>query len=349
VGNIVSITQSIALPAITIIIPAFNESLLLIDTVESALKSKYPNTFITVINPSSTDDMLKKLIDKYQLYPITPLIQTKIKTNGAVKEYYVSKLYKNLTVINKEHTDRSDTINVGVNACQTPLFMTLDADTLIEPDAINNILFYMLCNAHMIAAGGAVFVLNGCLVKDGTIISPNMSGKPLYAFQTCEYLRSFYFDKVGWNAFGGALSYAGAFTLFDVKIVITIGGYQIGNLAQDFEIITHLHEYARANNIPYKIGYTPTAAVWTDVPGTVKTYWKQRYNWQYSILQSLMSHKKMLFNPKFGVVGLFTYPFFLFGETLSAIVEFTAYLSVILTWYLGILNVTFAFLLFLLC
>lgn len=349
VGNITALMQSHSLPAITVIIPAFNESDSILDTVQSVLKSTYSKISIVIINPGSTDRMLKKLIDTYDLHQVTPLMQPKIKTTGELRGYYVSTTYENVVLLDTERTDRSDTLNMGVNACRTPLFMTLDADTLIEPDAIDNILFYMLSRPNMIAAGGAVFILNGCVFKDGEIIESSMSLNPLYAFQTCEYLRSFYFGKVGWNVFGGALSYAGAFTVFHQKSVLNIGGYEVGNLAQDFEIVTHLHEYARENKIPYMIGYTTAAAVWTDVPGTIKEYWTQRYNWQYSILQSLMRHKKMLFNPRFGVIGFFTYPFFLFGEAMAAIVEFAAYVSLIVCWYLGILNLHWAILFFILC
>lgn len=349
IGNIISLMDSPLLPPVTVIVPAYNESSAILETIESILKNDYLNKSIIIVNPGSTDRMLKKLIDAYALHQVTPLIPQKIKTTCEIRGYYISLTHHNIVLIDTDRDDRSDTLNVGINACRTPLFMTVDADTLMEPDAISRILFYMLSRSNMIAAGGAVFILNGCTFKDGEIISANMSLKPLYAFQTCEYLRSFYFSRVGWNSFGGALCYAGAFTVFNLKSAVRVGGYKVGNLAQDFEIITHLHADFRENHLKYRIGYTPSAAVWTDVPGTYKEYWKQRYNWQYSILQSLMPYKKMLFNPTYGMVGFITYPFFLFGETLSAIVEFLAYLSLIICLYLGILDVYWAVLFFILC
>lgn len=349
IGDIESLMRSKLMPAVTVIVPAYNESGSIIDAVESIRKSDYPNLYITIISPGSTDDTMNKLIKKYQFSEITPYTENNIKTFGKINGYYISSLFKNITLIDKEHTDRSDTLNVGINSCHTPLFMTCDADSLIEPDAISNILFYLLARPYMLAAGGAVLVLNGNTFKDGTMIATNISLNPIYAFQTCEYLRSFYFGRTGWNRFGGSLSYAGTFTIFNKEAAIEVGGYQLKNLAQDFEIITHIHADYRQKKSIYRVGYTPSAAVWTDVPGSLKEYWKQRYNWQYSIWQSLMPYIRMLYNPKFGITGFFTYPFFLFGETFSAIVEFTAYLMVFISWYIGTLDVRWTLLFIVVC
>jgi cellulose synthase/poly-beta-1,6-N-acetylglucosamine synthase-like glycosyltransferase len=350
-ANIISIMKSHSLPPITIIIPAYNEEEFICEMVDSFLDNDYSNIFIIIVNDGSTDKTLEKLIETYDLNPVPPMIEQKIKTTATIKGYYLSKLYKNITLIDKEHTDRSDTVNIAVNACRTPLIMNVDADTLIERNAISSIVFYMLTRPDMVAAGGAVYIINGCTVEDGKIVDTKMSLNPIYAFQTCEYLRSFLFSKSGWNSLGGSLSNSGAFTAFKHASIIEVGGYAINNLAQDFEIILRLRAYKyehRSRNVN-RVGYTPAAMVWTDVPGTLKTYWGQRFNWQYAILQSLMSYKKMLFNPKYGIVGFFTYPFFLFGEALGAIVEFIAYLSLAASLYLGILNVYTAALFFILC
>ncbi len=349
-GEISSLMASQLLPAVTAIIPAYNEEESVFDTIESIRKSDYPNIKIIIVNSGSTDKMAEKLIDRYDLHlQVTPFTGNTLDTIADITGCYISDTYKNLTLINTARTDRSDTLNIGVSACQTSLYLTIDADTIIEPDAISEILYYMMSRPNMIATGGAVLVLNGSKVKDGELDQVRISLNPIYAFQTCEYLRSFYFSKVGWNHFGGALCYAGAFTLFNKQFVLNVGGYEVGNLAQDFEIITHLHANFREKGSVYRVGYTPAAAVWTDVPGTLRDYWTQRYNWQYSTLQSLMPHKKMLFNRKYGITGIFSYPFFLFGETLSAVVEFLAYILVPISWYFGILNVPMVILFITLC
>lgn len=237
-------------------------------------------------------------------------------------------------------------MNVGVNVCKTPFLITIDADTLIERDSISRLLFYMLSKPNLEAAGGGVYILNGCTLANGKIVDAKIPLKPIYAIQACEYLRSFLFSKSGWNVFGGALCYSGTFTAFKTSKIIDMGGFDIGNLAQDFEIITQLRADQYEQKSQSKVGYTSAAIVWTDVPGTFSEYWQQRFNWQYFTLESLMLHVRMLFNPAYGVTGLFIYPFFLFGETLGAVVEFTSYICIILSMLLGVFDLYTAVLLY---
>lgn len=349
IDTISDIVRSYALQPVTIIIPAYNEQENILDAVYSAINNNYANKHILVINDGSTDNTLQLLIDTFNLQTIYPILPKYVNTRSDIRGYYISKYHLNLTVIDKINTGKGDSLNVGVNVCKTPLFATVDADTILEPDAIGKIVYYALSKPNTVAAGGAVYILNGCKFHDGKITDARMSLKPLYAFQTCEYLRSFLFNRSGWNAFGGALSFAGAFTLFNHKAVIEIGGFDADNLAQDFEVITHLHEYQMDRKRKYTIGYTPSASVWTDVPGTLKSYWQQRSNWQRDTLRSLMLHQNMFFNPKYGMVGLYNYPFYLLGETLGCIVEFTAYILILFSWYVGLLDVYWAILFFIIC
>jgi biofilm PGA synthesis N-glycosyltransferase PgaC len=344
-----SLLQTHIMPHITIIIPAYNEEEGILDTIYSILRSDYSNIDIIVVNAGSTDKTLEKLITEFDLIAVTPFIEKILPTKGKIRGHYVSRFLLNFTVIDKEHTFRSDTLNVGINACRTDLCMTLDADTLLEPSAISRAIFYMLIHPNTVSIGGGLYILNGCKFKEGQIVEEKMPLKPIYGFQACEFMRSFLFGRAGWNLFGGALSYAGAFTCFKRDTLIKLGGFEAYNLAQDFEIITHLHAYIRENKLSDKISFTPAAIAFTDVPGTLKEYWNQRFNWQYWTLHSLFKYKRMLFNPKYGITGLFTYPFFLFGETMGALVEFTAYFMIFLSWYLGILDKHWTLLLLLVC
>lgn len=349
IGDIYQLIQSQTMPPVTVIIPAYNEEDNILEAVYSVLKNTYKGIHIIIVNDGSTDKTLATISKVFDLEKVDVVLPQKVKTVGEIRGYYISKYNINVTVIDKENTGKSDSLNVALNACRTPLFITFDADSIVEPDAIANIIFFMLTHEHTVAVGGAVYILNGCIYKNGEIIESKMSLKPLLALQSCEYLRSFLYNRSGWNVFGGSLSYAGAFTLFDHRAVIDVGGFDRENMAQDFEIIAHLHEYQRNQKNRYTIGYTASAVAWTDVPSNLKDLWYQRTSWQRDSLRSLLLHKKMLFNPLYGIVGLFTYPFYLFGEVLGVVVEFTAYFLVILSWYYGILDVYWAMLFFIVC
>jgi biofilm PGA synthesis N-glycosyltransferase PgaC len=344
-----NLMNSHVMPHLTIIIPAFNEEKYIVDTIYSILRSDYPNIDIIVINDGSTDKTLEKLITEFDLIAVTPFIQQSLETSGKIKGHYVSRFLLNFTLIDKEHSLRSDTLNVGINACRTPLCMTLDADTLLDFSAISKAIFYMLIQPNIATLGGGLYVLNGCTFKDGKISDVRIPLNPIYAFQSSEFLRSFLFGRSGWNPFGGSLCYSGAFTCFQRETLLRLGGFEALNLSQDFEIITHLQVDIRERTLSDKLSYTPAAIAFTDVPGTLKEYWNQRFNWQYWSLHSLLKYKKILFNPKYGVTGLFNYPFFLFGEILGAVVEFTAYMMFFLMWYLGILDLYWTLLWIALC
>lgn len=349
IGDVISIMKSHNMPPVTVLMAAYNEEKDIIGAVTNVLHSDYPNTHLIVINDGSTDNTLPLLIKTFNLHKIAPIIPKLIEKTGEIKAYYVSDSHKTLTVIDKVHVDKSDSLNVGLNACRTPLFMTVDADTLLDEEAISEAVFYMMTRPHAVAVGGAAYILNGCTYKDGNITKAQMPYKPIYALQACEYLRSFVINRAGWNVLGGSLSFSGTFTLFEHKAVVEIGGFDVGNPANDFEIITHLHAHRLESDTPYQIGFTPASTAWTDVPGTLKEYWHQRTTWQRGTLRSLLLHKQLFLNPRFNIIGLFSYPFFLLGETLGPLVECSAYILVFVSWYLGIIDVYTAGLFFLAC
>ncbi len=337
-----------ALP-VTALITAYNEELTILDTISSILKSDYPNINIIILNDGSTDDTFKKLNDVFQLQKADIIIPQLIKTYGKFKGYYVSKTHPNITVVDKENSKKSDTLNVGLNVCRTPFFMTVDADTLLEPNAISNIVLYTLTHPNVAAVGGAIYLLNGCDYKDGVILSKNISMNPICALQSAEYMRGFLFGRAGWNVFSGALCYAGAFTLFNHKAVLDVGGFDRDNIGQDFEIITHLQAHRYEKNRRYTLGYTASAVAWTCGPETLSDYWKQRTGWQNGSMRSILRYKRMFFNPYYGIVGLFSYPFYLLVEVFGVLVEFAAYFSVLVSWYFGFFDPHFAILFFILC
>src|SRR5579885_2223249 len=345
-GNIDFFVGSSAMPPVTALLPAYNEADNIVNTVQSLLKTNYQNLQVIVINDGSEDETMLLLMKSFDLVKIFPIIANKIETTAPVRNYYVSQTYPNLTVIDKDHSGKSDSLNIGINACATPLFLTIDGDTLLEKDAISMLVYSMLSQPHTIAEGGAIYILNGCTVKDGELLERKMSSSPLVAMQICEYLRAFIFGRTGWKPFKGPLILSGALTLFERQAVIDAGGYVQGAPGEDMEVVVSLHERMRANKFPYRIGYSFSSAAWTHVPTDMNALWGQRDRWHRGLIDSLMRHKKMFFNPRFGTTGLLTYPFQFLAEFMGPIVEFIGYISVIIAMYYNIIDWQFAILFF---
>jgi cellulose synthase/poly-beta-1,6-N-acetylglucosamine synthase-like glycosyltransferase len=330
--------SSISLPEVTIIVPVYNGSEFILETIYSIIKSDDADVNIIIVNDGSTDSTLSTLISHFKLKKLHIHSGDEVSVRHKVKSIFRSETNINLLVIDKEHGGKSDAQNSALNICHTPLFITLDADTLLEPDAINSITFELLSKKNVVAVGGALYILNGCEYKNGSILQKKMSKNPICIYQTCEYLRSFLFNRSGWNTLRGALCYSGAFTLFQHKFVVEIGGFDYNNPSQDFEIITHLQASSYEKNNNTKVSYTTAASAWTMVPDTICSLGRQRFIWQTGILMSIIKFKYMFLNPRYGITGLYTFPVYLLTEALGIFVEFVSYILVIISWYIGILD-----------
>jgi cellulose synthase/poly-beta-1,6-N-acetylglucosamine synthase-like glycosyltransferase len=338
-GNIGKLLNSEFSIPISIIMPTYNFGLATLDAVYSVIESDYLNNHLIIVNDGSTDNTLELLVDALQLYKVPPAIKQRIQT-AKIRGYYRSRIHPNVVLIDKEHSNTGDTMNAGLNAVRTPLYATVDADTVLEKDALSKIMFAFISKPHCIAVGGSVFIINDNEIKHGNFVhEPKIPDNLAAAIQTCQYLRSFMFGHIGWNSFGGTLVNPGAFTLYETQVVMDVGGYDIGNYSQDAEIILKLHAYMLEKKYPYAIDATPTAFSWTDVPNTFKKLWGQRERWQRGLLRSFWLHRHMFFNPKYGIVGMFSYPFFLFFEILYPFVELAGYSTILLALQQG--NVSF--------
>lgn len=337
--NIHSLINKKHLPPITIIISSYQSADKINNAVWSALKSNYPNLYVIVINDGTSldDNSVDVLIETFALTEVEIIIEEKIKTSKIIRSF-VSKTHPNLMLIEKEHGGTGDTLNVGVNVSFTPYIVTLDSDSIIHPDAITEMMYYIVTNKQVIAVGGGVYLLNGCTYKDGVILQSHLPKNWVAALQSNEYLRSHLFHRTAWNHFGGTMSYSGTNTAFYRQAVIDVNGFDTDNFAQDAEIIIKMHEYMRRKKINYNIGFTPSVTVWTEVPCTLKSYSIQQDHWRRGLLRSTLRYWYMFFNPRYKIQGMFSYPIYMLLEMFAPYIEFMAYFTVVLAYIYGILN-----------
>lgn len=325
-SNMTFLLEEVDLVPVSIIMAAYNEEHRIHNAIDSVFNSSYKKIELIVVSDASTDNTVQMLIDRYNMYEIPPVVKKTIPA-GEIYHYYISDTHP-ITVIDKEHGGTADSVNVGINSCRTPLYATVDADTVLEPDAITRIVFTFLANPHCIVAGGSVYVLNDNEIQEGQFVrNPKLPKNMVAGMQACEYLRSFLFFRCGWNRLGGALCYAGAFTVFEKQVVEDVGGHDAGNFAHDAEIVMKLHEHMRKNRYPYTAHFVPAAFAWTEVPGTLKQFWNQRIKWQRGLLRSVFLHFRMCLNPRYGATGLLNFPTFFGFEIIGGFMEFIAYLS----------------------
>jgi cellulose synthase/poly-beta-1,6-N-acetylglucosamine synthase-like glycosyltransferase len=254
---------------------------------------------------------------------------------------YQSRTFANLWVVDKENGGKADALNAGLSLCQTPLYCAVDADSLLERDALTRIVRPFLEDAGTIAAGGVIRIVNGCTVVDGDVRRVELPANPIARFQVLEYLRSFLAGRMGWNAVQATLIISGAFGVFRRQTVVAVGGYASARnggatVGEDMELVVRLHRYCRERRMDYHIAFVPDPVAWTECPETLPALARQRDRWQRGMVEVLFRHRAMLFNPRYGRIGLVAFPYFVLLETLGLAIEIPGYLAFGLTVWVGL-------------
>ncbi|BCB05614.1 glycosyltransferase family 2 protein [Bacillus sp. KH172YL63] len=332
---------------VSILVPAYNESVGIMATVRSLLSIEYPEYEIIIINDGSTDDSLEKLIETFQLRKLKWVVRQQLETKQ-IRAVYQSKLYSNLIVIDKENGGKADALNAGINVSNYPYFCSIDGDSVLERTAFLKVMKPIIeSDGEVIASGGSIRIANGCDIESGEIIKVGLSRSPLVIMQVIEYLRAFLMGRIGLSRHNLLLIVSGAFGVFSKRWVVDAGGYS-HTVGEDMELVVRLHRYVKEQKADKKIVYVPDPVSWTEAPESMKFLRRQRSRWHRGLFESLWIHRRLLFNPKYGSIGLVSMPYFLIIEFLGPLVELTGYIVMILSLFLGGVYLEFAILLFLL-
>src|SRR5512143_382059 len=328
-------------PSVSILIPAYNEEKVVVRTVRSTLAVDYPLFEVIVINDGSEDGTLKAVISAFGLKKID-LVYRNILHTVPVKGFYYNPEIPNHVVVDKERSGKADSLNCGIAVSRSAYFCSVDADSLLEKDSLIKLMTpIMESNIPVIACGGVVRILNGVTLKENIIQEINLPRGVLAMFQIVEYARTFLFGRMGWNALNSLLILSGAFSLFHKAAVVEVGGYRRGDITEDMEIVVRLHEHHLRQKKPYRIKFISDPICWTEVPESMEMLGRQRRRWHLGLIQTMCQHRSLIFNPKYGRVGLLVLPYYLFFETLGPLVELAGYVVVVFSYVLGLLSTDF--------
>ncbi|MBA3672427.1 MAG: glycosyltransferase family 2 protein [Gemmatimonadaceae bacterium] len=329
------------IPPLSVLVPAYNEEKAVSDSLLSFVTLEYPRHEVIVINDGSTDGTMQQLIDTYDLYEVPPAFPRPITTQP-VRAYYRSRRQGKLLCIDKENGGKADALNAGLNAAHFPYVLAVDADTVIEPDALLRMVRPFTLGVEVAAVGGTVRVANGSRVQHARILDPRVDWRPLAGFQTVEYLRAFLFGRLGWNRLGGSLIISGAFGLFRRDYLLGIEGYTTRSVTEDMDLVVRLRKYLCDNGIEAELSFIPDPVAWTEVPSSVRVLSAQRERWHRGLIATLVGHRDLMFNRRYGSVGFIAFPFFVLGEMLAPLVELFGYVGFGLGLWLGVIDRWFA-------
>ena len=326
---------------ISILIPAYNEEDTVVNNIDSLLELNYPNFEIIVINDGSKDDTLNRIINTYNLRKIDFEINSHLNCNEI---YGVYSSFENdkIKVVDKKNGGKADALNAGINVSKFPLFAAIDADCIIEKNALIKIVRPFIKYDDTIAVGGMVRISNGGTIEKGKLIEALIPDKAIEKYQIIEYFRAFLSSRIGWYKLNSLLIISGAFGVFKKSSVIKVGGYK-KTIGEDMELTVRLHEYHTKEKIPYKVFFESDAVCWTEAPSDIKSLRNQRIRWHRGLIDTLVKHKKMILNPRYGYAGLVSLPYYLFVECLGPVFEIIGYIVILLSIYTGDFNVAIVY------
>lgn len=310
-------------PPVSVLMPAYNERSGIVEAVRAMTSLRYPEYEVIVIDDGSTDDTLTVLVEAFGLVEVPKVVPDDVPTVGAVRRVYMSPYgARNVVVVHKENGGKSDALNTGINIARYPLVCMVDADSVLDPDALLHVTQPFADDpSRVIATGGVVRAANGCLVKAGRVIDVRMPRRWLPRIQVVEYLRAFLIGRAGWSRAGALLIISGAFGLFRRDAVIQVGGMDRATLGEDAELVVRLHRTYAERHQDQRIVFVTEPVAWTEVPEDRGVLGRQRRRWQRGITEILMRHRRMIGNARYGAVGLLAMPWYLVFEVIAPFVE----------------------------
>lgn len=321
---------------VSVIIPAYNESESIIDTVNSLLEQKYSQHEVIVVNDGSIDRTLDILREHWSLELFPEAYRVQLATKE-IRGIYQSRTHAHLRVIDKANGGKADALNAGINAARYPIVFACDGDSYYTPDALACLVEPMVKDPRTVVSGGAIGVSNECIFKEGQIVRRRLSKSWIVRFQVLEYMRAFLSSRLGWAPLNALCIVSGACGLFRKSVLVDAGGYRTDTVWEDMEMTMRVHHLMRSRRTPYRIAFTPFIVCWTRVPDTLSALWQQRISWHRHVGECMAIHRGMLMG-RFGTVGWLAFPYFVLAEWISPIMALSGLIFGFIAAYFGFLS-----------
>lgn len=348
------------LPVISLLVPAYNEEVTIVESIRSLLRLKYPGYEIVICNDGSKDKTVEVLLRSFHF------VRTELEYDALLHCARVRAFYevrgplppgcRRIVLIDKENGGKADGLNAAINVSQGDYVTSMDADSLLVPDALLLAARAIVDDPQdVVAVGAQVGISNGSLVEDGRVVEMRLPKTWIGRFQIVEYMRSFAQGRIAFAWLRSLLILSGVFALMKRDMVVAVGGFltkgmqnKIGieycgegahTVCEDMEIVVRLHRYLLDKKIPGKITMLPFPTAWTEAPENYTDIGKQRSRWYRGLLEVMNYHRKILFHPRYKQIGLFSLPYQLFFEALAPIIECGGYVVLLVTAASGVLSV----------
>jgi cellulose synthase/poly-beta-1,6-N-acetylglucosamine synthase-like glycosyltransferase len=326
---------------VSVLVPAYNEAAGIVASVSALLALRYPVHEVVVVDDGSTDDTFTVLAAAHDLVEVPRPIPQAVPTRGRVLSVHAPRDGRTpLLVVRTENSGRSDALNVGVNAARHDLVCFVDADSILDPEALLTVAKPFADDPlRVVATGGVVRAANGCRVVAGRVVEARMPAGWLARIQVVEYLRAFLLGRTGWSRLGSLVLISGAFGLYRRDVVVEVGGLDPDCIGEDFELCVQVHRLMRDQRREYRVVFVAEPVAWTEVPSTARVLASQRRRWHRGLWEVLWRHRRMIGNPRYGRIGLVALPYYVVFELFAPVLELVGAVVVPLGLALGVVRV----------
>jgi cellulose synthase/poly-beta-1,6-N-acetylglucosamine synthase-like glycosyltransferase len=324
---------------VSIIVPAYNEEVSIVHCTNMLLRLDYPDYELIIVNDGSSDKTLENLLNEFPLELYQAEQDSKNENTSTIRKIYKHKNLK-LTVIDKVNGGKADSLNAGINYASGRYVCTIDADSLLDNQALKSVVRPFIEDSRTMVSGGQLAASNDVTLVDNQVVSSKMPKNIWVLWQILEYIKSFMVSRLGLSKINALLLMSGAFSMFRRDELLEIGGFlsaqnnhpyikkHIGaskqTVCEDMEIVLRLFKFRYENNKKAITRFIPGPVCWTEVPEKGKNLFKQRARWHQGLIESLYFHKYMIFEPKYGATGLLGMPYYFIFEMMAPIMKILA-------------------------
>jgi cellulose synthase/poly-beta-1,6-N-acetylglucosamine synthase-like glycosyltransferase len=329
---------------VSVIVPAYNEGAGIVPAVQAMTALRYPHYEVVIVDDGSADDTFDRLRAQFDLVEVPRVVPDEVPYRSQVLSVHVARDNpETLTVVRKTNGGKSDALNVGINLARHPLVCMVDADSVLDPDALLSVAKPFGDDPLRVAAcGGVVRIANGCKVIGGRVVDVRMPRKWLVRVQVVEYLRAFLMGRTGWSRLGGLVVISGAFGIFRRDLVVEVGGMAYDTIGEDAELVVRLHHHLRERKQDYRVIFVAEPVSWSEAPSNLRVLGRQRRRWHRGIAEILRKHRRMIGNPRYGRIGLLALPYYVVFELLAPFIELSALVLLPLGLWIDAVDLAFA-------
>jgi cellulose synthase/poly-beta-1,6-N-acetylglucosamine synthase-like glycosyltransferase len=316
-------------PSVSLVTPAYNEEALIVQSAKAFLARDYAPLEVVVVDDGSHDETFARLDEAFDLVSL-PLRGRHALQTAPIRSLHISRTEPRLRVVHKDNGGRSDAINAGLSVARGELVVIVDADSLLEPEAITRaVRAFEVHPDTCMAAGGGIRVANGSQIAGGRVVAPGVSWRGVGATQVLEYMRGFSATRIAWSELNGLLLISGAFGVFRRDVLIGLGGFSRATLGEDMEMTMRIHRLLRPEIKGSRVEFVPDAVCWTEAPSTMSGLRNQRVRWHTGLIDNLRMHWRMFGRPRYGAAGAFAMPYLVLFEAVEPLVEVLGFAIVV--------------------